>query len=101
MDGLDDIGLWMVTAYRIGRAVYIQFNIQGTITNNESFITLFILPKEMRPKINTMINYITQSGKPMLLNISATSGEVQIYANVSSGNVDGFILRQAISFICK
>ena len=99
VDGID-ITLWTVTARRIGRAAYIQFNVQGTITSYKTFITLFTLPEELRPTSTVMINYITQDGEPMLLTISSTTGEVQIYANVSSGIEDGFLLRQSISFIC-
>lgn len=99
VDGIE-ITLWTVTARRIGRAAYIQFNVQGTITSYKTFITLFALPEELRPTSTVMINYIAQSGEPMLLTISSTTGEVQIYANVSSGIEDGFLLRQSISFIC-
>lgn len=99
VDGIE-ITLWTVTARRIGRAAYIQFNVQGTITSYKTFITLFTLPEELRPTSTVMINYITQDGEPMLLTISSTTGEVQIYANVSSGIEDGFLLRQSISFIC-
>ena len=99
VDGIE-ITLWDVTARRIGRAAYIQFNVQGTITSYKTFITLFALPEELRPTSTVVINYIAQSGEPMLLTISSTTGEVQIYANVSSGIEDGFLLRQSISFIC-
>lgn len=99
VDGIE-ITLWTVTARRIGRAAYIQFNVQGAITSYKTFITLFDLPEELRPTSTVMINYITQDGAPMLLTISSTTGEVQIYANVSSGIEDGFLLRQSISFIC-
>lgn len=99
VDGID-ITLWTVTARRIGRAAYIQFNVQGTITSYKTFITLFTLPEELRPTSTVMINYITQDGEPMLLTISSTTGEVQIYANVSSGIEDGFLLRQSIAFVC-
>ncbi|WP_207734876.1 hypothetical protein [Sellimonas intestinalis] len=47
-----------------------------------------------------MINYITQDGEPMFLNISSTTGEVQIYASTSIKIEDGFLLRQCIAFVC-
>lgn len=99
VDGID-ITLWSVTARRIGRAAYIQFSVHGTITSYKTFIPLFTLPEELRPTSEVMINYITQDGEPMLLTISSTTGEVQIYANVSSGIEDGFLLRQSIAFVC-
>lgn len=85
---------------RIGRAAYIQFNVQGTITKYRSFITLFTLPEELRPVSTVMINYIAQDGEPMFLNISSTTGEVQIYASTSIKIEDGFLLRQCIAFVC-
>lgn len=101
IDGID-ITLWTVTARRIGRAAYIQFNVQGEISKNKDFITLFTLPEALWPTSTVMINYIAQDGAPMLLNISMNSGEVQLYANVDSGvKVENFILRQSISFICN
>lgn len=99
VDGIE-IKLWTATVRRIGRAAYIQFNVQGTITKYRSFITLFTLPEELRPVSTVMINYITQDGEPMFLNISSTTGEVQIYASTSIKIEDGFLLRQCIAFVC-
>ena len=100
VDGIE-ITLWTVTARRIGRAAYIQFNVQGTISKYKSFITLFTLPDDLRPTSTVMINYITQDGEPMLITLSATTGEVQIYANTAIKIEDGFLLRNAVSYVCN
>lgn len=101
VDGIE-ITLWAVIAQRIGRAAYIQFNVQGTISKNKEFITLFTLPEELRPTSTVIINYITQDGHPMMIRLDSTTYEVQIYANVESGvKVDIFFLRQAVSYVCN
>lgn len=98
IDGAE-IELWSVTARRIGRVAYIQFNIQGTITKYKTVIPLCTIPEEMAPTSTVIHNYITQDGEPMLLNIY-TNGDVQLYANTESGIEKTFFLRQSIAFVC-
>lgn len=59
---------------------------------------LFTLPENFRPKENIFINYISQGGSPMLLNIAKSTGIVTIYNN-SSGAVNDWICRQYIVFL--
>lgn len=98
IDGAE-IELWSVTARRIGRVAYIQFNIQGTITKYKTVIPLCTIPEEMAPTSTVIHNYITQNGEPMLLNIY-TNGDVQLYANTESGIEKISFLRQSIAFVC-
>ena len=100
MQDNDDINIdiWAVIVRRFGRIVNIQFNVQGSINTENKFVTLFTLNEGYRPVSNIQHNYISQVGKPMMLNIT-TSGELQIYCpnNTIRNN---WLIRESMSFIC-
>ena len=100
INGMDNITIWEVRAFKSGKVVCLTLNIDGVLSANTDWKMLFTLPKEYRPSEGSVIvNYITQYGKQMLLDIS-TGGEVRIVCPSGEGILKGdWICRQCITYV--
>ena len=67
------------------------------LSKAKTFATIATLPEEYKPVENVFVNYITQSGIPMLLTINKDRS-VQIYSPKEE-KVDDFFIRQIIVYV--
>ena len=102
INGMDNITMWEVRAFKSGKVVCLTLNINGVLSANTDWKTLFTLPEKYRLNEGSVIvNYITQYGKQMVLDINA-GGEVRIVCPSGEGVLKGdWICRQCITYITK
>ena len=102
INGLDNITIWEVRAFKSGKIVCLTLNIDGVLSANTDWKMLFTLPKEYRPSEGSVIlNYITQHGKAMVIDIN-TGGDVRIVCPSGEDILKGdWVCRQCITYITK
>lgn len=88
--------VWDVSITKTGNMATFRSNVSGKILTNNKFIEIGTIPIEYRPLQPILVNYITQNGDIMLLEITA-DGKISIYLNGTTSN-EGFILRQTITY---
>ena len=102
INGMDNITIWEVRAFKSGKIICLTLNIDGVLSANTDWKMLFTLPKEYRPSEGSVIlNYITQHGKAMVIDIN-TGGDVRIVCPSGEGILKGdWACRQCITYITK
>ena len=102
INGMDNITIWEVRAFKSGKIVCLTINIDGVLSANTDWKILFTLPNEYRPSEGSVIlNYITQHGKAMVIDIN-TGGDVRIVCPSGEGILKGdWACRQCITYITK
>lgn len=88
---------WGVYAYKSGKVVIMRVNFSGYMVANNNLNVLFDLPVEYRPVTTVIINYVTQKGTPMVLEILET-GEFSL-SNRNAAINDDWICRQTITYV--
>lgn len=95
-DFISNIFMWELSVRKQGDIVNIGFNIGADLKAHDDFILITTLPQEYRPNRSILIDYVTQGGSVMLLQIRA-NGDIFLYdSNVA---VSGLICRQNVTFI--
>ena len=102
INGLDNITIWEVRAFKSGKIVCLTINIDGVLSANTDWKILFTLPNEYRPSEGSVIlNYITQHGKAMVMDIN-TGGDVRIVCPSGEGILKGdWVCRQCITYVTE
>ena len=102
INGLDNITIWEVRAFKSGKIVCLTINIDGVLSANTDWKILFTLPNEYRPSEGPVIlNYITQHGKAMVIDIN-TGGDVRIVCPSGEGILKGdWACRQCITYVTE
>lgn len=89
---------WEFRCLRSGNIVTLKINIGGNMKAISDFIDLLTLDSKYKPfNYNIIHNYVTQQGKPMILNILA-NGTVRLW-NMNTSISDGWICRQCITYV--
>lgn len=89
---------WEFRCLRSGNIVTLKINIGGNMKAISDFIDLLTLDSKYKPfNYNIIHNYVTQQGKPMILNILA-NGTVKLW-NMNTSISDGWICRQCITYV--
>lgn len=102
INGMDNITIWEVRAFKSGKIVCLTINIDGVLSANTDWKILFTLPNEYRPSEGSVIlNYITQHGKAMVIDIN-TGGDVRIVCPSGEGILKGdWACRQCITYVTE
>lgn len=102
INGMDNITIWEVRAFKSGKIVCLTINIDGVLSANTDWKILFTLPNEYRPSEGSVIlNYITQHGKAMVIDIN-TGGDVRIVCPSGEGILKGdWVCRQCITYVTE
>lgn len=90
------ISHWGAVVYKSGNIVTVKFNFEGSMAAVSDYTTFFTLDKAYRPTDGVIVNYITQKGKPMGINIGS-GGEVKFYNNNVAISND-WLCRQCITY---
>lgn len=88
-----------VAFVKVGRIVTAYFNVYAkSMLALTDFASICEVPDEYLPSQPIIVNYISQMGKPMLVQISNSRKKVEIYNN-NSAITEDWIMRQTISYI--
>ena len=89
---------WWVRIFKSGKAVTITLNISGSMTANNNTHSLFAIPEEYRPTTDVIINYVTQKGSPMLIDISGDLTQLKL-GNMGKAITEDWLCRQCITYV--
>lgn len=85
--------------YKTGRTASIYFNIEAKqMLASNSFVTIANVPDSYLPEQNIILNYITQKGTPMLVNINKTKKIISLFNNNTEIKND-WVIRQVITYL--
>lgn len=85
--------------YKTGRTASIYFNIEAKqMLASNSFVTIANVPDSYLPEQNIILNYITQKGTPMLVNINKTKEIISLFNNNTEIKND-WVIRQVITYL--
>lgn len=85
--------------YKTGRTASIYFNIEAKqMLASNSFVTIANVPDSYLPEQNIILNYITQKGTPMLVNIDKTKKIISLFNNNTEIKND-WVIRQVITYL--
>lgn len=88
-----------VTFVKVGRIVTVYTNVYAkSMLALTDFASICEVPDEYIPSHLIVVNYISQRGKPMLIQINNSRKKVEIYNN-NSVTTEDWIMRQTISYI--
>lgn len=85
--------------YKTGRTASIYFNIEAKqMLASNSFVTIANVPDSYLPEQDIILNYITQKGTPMLVNINKTKKIISLFNNNTEIKND-WVIRQVITYL--
>lgn len=85
--------------YKTGRTASIYFNIEAKqMLASNSFVTIANVPDSYLPEQDIILNYITQKGTPMLMNINKTKKIISLFNNNTEIKND-WVIRQVITYL--
>lgn len=85
--------------YKTGRTASIYFNIEAKqMLASNSFVTIANVPDSYLPEQSIILNYITQKGTPMLVNINKTKKIISLFNNNTEIKND-WVIRQVITYL--
>lgn len=85
--------------YKTGRTASIYFNIEAKqMLASNSFVTIANVPDSYLPEQDIILNYITQKGTPMLVNINKTKKIISLFNNNTEIKKD-WVIRQVITYL--
>lgn len=90
--------VWNVTFIKFGKVVNAKINFRGAMAASDKTNTLFTIPKEYVPIRSQIHNYVSHSGKTMLLAITQEGNVQFLNLNAYLGSNE-WICRQCITYI--
>ena len=89
---------YWVRIFKSGKVVTITLNLSGSMTASNTTHSLFTIPAEYRPSADVIVNYITQQGTPMVLDISGDLTQIKL-GNRGTAIADDWLCRQCITYV--
>lgn len=89
----------VITLYKMGYLVSAHFNISvKQMLAAADFVSIATIPDEYLPKQTVIMNYITQKGTDMLMQISNARKTIELYNNNVEIKND-WVIRQVVTYI--
>ena len=90
-----------ITFYKFGRltSLFINISIKAFYPSEAEFVDIFDIPDDCLPIHNMIVNYVTQSGMPMLFQIHPLKKKASVYGINELKN--DWLIRQAFTYISK
>lgn len=90
-----------ITFYKFGRltSLFINISIKAFYPSETEFVDIFDIPDDCLPIHNMIVNYVTQSGMPMLFQIHPLKKKASVYGINELKN--DWLIRQAFTYISK
>ena len=87
--------------YKFGRltSLFININIKAFYPSETEFVDIFDIPDDCLPMHNMIVNYVTQSGMPMVFQIHPLKKKASVYGINELKN--DWLIRQAFTYISK
>lgn len=90
-----------ITLYKFGRlvSVVMNINIKAFHPSATEFVDIFDIPDDYLPMYNLIVNYVTQSGIPMIFQINPSKKKASVYGANELKN--DWLIRQVFTYISK
>lgn len=90
-----------ITFYKFGRltSLFINISIKAFYPSETEFVDIFDIPDDCLPIHNMIVNYVTQSGMPMLFQIHPLKKKASVYGINELKN--DWLIRQTFTYISK
>ena len=89
-------GAWTFVATKTGKVVTLNADLSGTMEAVSNMAELLTIPEEFHPKINITHNYISQTGTPMILQVTS-DGRVLLFN--SNTRISSRFCGQVVTYI--
>lgn len=90
-----------IVLYKFGRlvSVVMNINIKAFHPSTTGFVDIFDIPDDYLPMYNLIVNYVTQSGIPMVFQINPSKKKASVYGANELKN--DWLIRQVFTYISK